>query len=169
MEGKWFKEKELIRCYRERDGRCKDCTECAMKEAMKELPGYEENGQEVIRRVLDPLREAYGRPVMVNSFYRCSRHNTYVGSKPSSQHRTCSAADITAGSPEENLKLAKLIVKVIGTWDQMILYVNDDKSLKPRFVHVSLKRGFGNRRQILRKVNGKSTYESVNLGWLLRE
>ena len=169
MEGKWFKKEELIKCYREKDGRCKDCTECAMKEAMKELPVCEGNAQELVKNILDPLREAYGAKIICNSGYRCNRHNTNVGSKPSSQHRTASAADITSGSPEENLKLAKLIVKEIGTWDQMILYVNDEKSLKPRFIHVSLKQGFGNRRQILRKVNGKSTYESVNLGWLLRE
>ncbi len=169
MEGKWFKKEELIRCYRVKDGRCKDCTECAMKEAMKELPACEGNAQELVKKVLDPLREAYGAKIICNSGYRCSHHNKNVGSKPSSQHRTCSAADITAGSPEENLKLAKLIVKEIGTWDQMILYVNDEKSLKPRFIHVSLKQGLGNRREILRKVSGSSKYERVNLSWLMRE
>ncbi len=140
-----------------------------MKEAMKELPACEGNAQELVKKVLDPLREAYGAKIICNSGYRCSHHNKNVGSKPSSQHRTCSAADITAGSPEENLKLAKLIVKEIGTWDQMILYVNDEKSLKPRFIHVSLKQGLGNRREILRKVSGFSKYERVNLSWLMRE
>jgi hypothetical protein len=142
MEGKWFKIEELIRCYRVKDGRCKDCTECAMKEAMKELPACEGNAQELVKKVLDPLREAYGAKIICNSGYRCSHHNKNVGSKPSSQHRTASAADITAGSPEENLKLAKLIVE-LGKFDQMILY--------PQFVHVSWKRQGGNRCQILRK------------------
>lgn len=70
------------------------------------------------------------------------------------------ASDLIAGSPAENLKLAKAIVAG-GMWDQMILYVNSAGSLEPRFVHVSYKKDGGNRKQILKQVRGMSGYQRV--------
>lgn len=84
---------------------------------------YPEHIAALVENVLDPLRDRYGKPVTVNSGYRCEQHNREVGGASQSQHMRCEAADITAGSPEENLKLAKMIVAG-GRYDQMILYVN---------------------------------------------
>ena len=51
--------------------------------------------QKLIEAILDPLREWYGKPIKVNSGYRCEALNKAVGSKANnSQHLYGEAADI---------------------------------------------------------------------------
>lgn len=69
--------------------------------------------------VLQPLRDAWGKPLKVNSGYRCNALNAAVGGAPTSQHVKGEAADIAAGDP---VKLARLAVKLGLPFDQMILY-----------------------------------------------
>ena len=74
---KWFKEKELC---------CKCCGQ---------LPPFaRENIEALVENVLDPLRERYGKPIVVNSGYRCAKHNKEVGGVANSQHVKGEAADI---------------------------------------------------------------------------
>ena len=135
---KHFKIEELIRCFRENGARCR---ECPLKQPAGKLPaGCEENLEALVEEVLEPARAAYGKPIIVNSGYRCSIHNAVVGGASSSQHMRGEAADLRIeGTPE---KLARVIV-ANGKWDQLILY--------PTFVHVSWKRNGANRHQVLRK------------------
>lgn len=63
----------------------------------------------LVANVLDPLREAYGKPIKVTSGYRCPRLNRAVGGAESSQHIKGEAADITAGTPSENLYIYNLL------------------------------------------------------------
>ena len=123
----------------------------------------EENLRALVDNVLDPLREAYGKPIRVTSGYRCPKLNTLVGGSPNSQHMKGEAADIV-GSPigvgdcgskpamrilgEENLKLGKLIEQ-LGNYDQLI-YEQCDANGNPRWIHVSWKRNGWNRKQILK-------------------
>lgn len=88
--------------------------------------------------VLQPLRDAWGQPLNVNSGYRCKRLNQIVGGVESSQHRLGEAADIAASSP---YKLAKMARDLGLNYDQMILY--------PTFVHFSHKLDGVQRRRIL--------------------
>lgn len=67
------------------------------------------NVQNLIREVLDPLREWYGRPIYVNSGYRCEELNKAVGGARNSFHLTGCAADIDVHSREENGKLFEYI------------------------------------------------------------
>lgn len=87
--------------------------------------------------VLQPLRDAWGKPLKVNSGYRCKALNAAVGGVPTSQHVKGEAADIAAGDP---VKLARLAVKLGLPFDQMILY--------PTFVHFSHKLNGEQRGQI---------------------
>lgn len=66
---------------------------------------YLPNVQGLIDRVLDPLREWYGKPIYVNSGYRCPELNKAVGGVGNSFHVFGCAADIDARSYEENKKL----------------------------------------------------------------
>ena len=93
--------------------------------------------------VLDPLREWYGKPVYVNSGYRSPVLNRLVGGAANSQHLKGEAADITAGSREENRKLFEYIKSHLP-FDQLI----DEKNYS--WVHVSYKRDGNNRKQILK-------------------
>lgn len=108
----------------------------------------------LVEKVLDPLREAYGKPIIVTSGYRCPKLNAIVGSTPSSQHVKGEAADIKTieDTPEENKKLYDLIVKLKLPFDQLINEHNYD------WVHVSF--GARHRRQKLRAVrkNGRTVY-----------
>jgi len=108
----------------------------------------------LIEKVLDPLREAYGKPIIVSSGYRCPKLNAAVGGSASSQHVKGEAADIrsVADTPEENKKLFDLIVKLGLPYDQLINEYNYD------WVHVSF--GPRHRRQRMKaiKSNGKTKY-----------
>ena len=59
----------------------------------------------LVNNVLDPLRQAWGKPIHVNSGYRCPALNKAVGGVPHSQHMLGEAADITAGSRDANCQL----------------------------------------------------------------
>ena len=43
---------------------------------------------------LQQIREHFGKPVLINSGYRCTKHNKAVGGAPNSQHTHGKAADI---------------------------------------------------------------------------
>ena len=70
---------------------------------------YVANLENLIGRVLDPLREWYGRPIFINSGYRCKELNEAVGGVDGSYHLTGCAADIDARSRAENEKLFAFI------------------------------------------------------------
>lgn len=96
----------------------------------------------LVTHVLDPLREMYGKPITVNSGYRCPKLNAAVGGAKSSQHMRGEAADITGGSREENKKLFELIRDNLP-FDQLLN--ESDYS----WVHVSYVSTSKNRKQIL--------------------
>ena len=85
--------------------------------------------------VLDPLRDAWGGPIRVNSGYRCPELNKAVGGTPSSQHQHGEAADITVGSCSANRRLLALIKRLDLPVDQCI----DEKGC--RWIHVSHRHG----------------------------
>jgi uncharacterized protein YcbK (DUF882 family) len=109
------------------------------------IPGSTEvsNLENLVEKVLDPLRAAYGKPIYVNSGYRSMAVNLSVKGKATSQHLKGEAADITAGSPAENRRLFEMLANGGYVFDQLI----DDYGY--RWVHVSLKRAGINRKQIL--------------------
>ena len=122
-----------------------------------EMPAeVQANIEALVSNVLDPVREAYGKPIYVNSGYRCEKHYKAVGGVPRSQHLVGQAADIRPSNTDgtnrrsatvsgANLTdLAKIIVNQ-GKFDQLILY--------PTFLHVSFKRNGNNRHKVLKKTS----------------
>lgn len=97
---------------------------------------------ELVQNVLDPIREAYKKPITVNSGYRCIELNRAVGSKDNSQHTLGLAADITVGSKEANKQLFEFIQSNIDTWDQLI----DEHDYQ--WIHISYNKN-NNRKQVL--------------------
>ena len=94
--------------------------------------------RELTLTVLQPLRDAWGEPLHINSGYRCPKLNAAVGGAPTSQHTKGEAADIHADHP---IRLAQLAYNLGLPYDQMIIY--------PTFVHFSHKKGGPQRRQLL--------------------
>ena len=98
----------------------------------------------LVRTVLQPLRDAWGKAMVVGSGYRCPELNRIVGGVKTSQHIRGEAADIHTGSQTESFRLAHLAKSTPEIWneiDQMILY--------PAFVHISHKRVGTQRHQLL--------------------
>lgn len=91
----------------------------------------------LVKFILDPLREKYGKPITVSSGYRCEELNELVGGAKNSQHKKGLAADITTGSISENKKLFDLIIKLNLPFDQLInennyKWIHVSYSAKPR-------------------------------------
>ncbi|MBR5842518.1 MAG: peptidase M15 [Bacteroidaceae bacterium] len=63
----------------------------------------------LVEQLLDPIREAWGAPILVSSGYRCKELNELVGGAKNSHHLLGCAADLIAGSKAEHLKLFNLI------------------------------------------------------------
>ena len=57
-------------------------------------PSVVKNLERLVSRVLDPLREAWGSPIIVTSGYRCEELNARVGGVKTSYHLRGMAADI---------------------------------------------------------------------------
>nr|DAL28107.1 MAG TPA_asm: peptidase [Caudoviricetes sp.] len=90
-----------------------------------------ENLKLLVDNVLDPLRDAYGKPIIVTSGYRSPALNKAVKGSKTSQHMKGQAADITGGSKQENKKLFELAQKLNLPYCQLI----DEKSFS--WVHIS--------------------------------
>jgi CHAT domain-containing protein len=83
--------------------------------------------------VLDPLREAVGRPIKINSGYRGPALNARIGGASSSQHLTGQAADIQSpGMPV--VELFKTVIRCGLPYDQLIY---EARGAGARWVHVS--------------------------------
>lgn len=105
------------------------------------------NLEALVSNVLDPLREAFGKPIIVNSGYRSTLLNNILGGARSSQHTRGEAADITAEDVKDNKQLFEIIRENLP-FDQLIW----EKGTRtyPEWIHVSFKREGRNRKQILK-------------------
>ena len=110
---------------------CKSST--AIQKGIDNTPNSEivNNLKRLVEYILDPLRERYGKPIHVNSGYRCPALNKAVNGSKTSHHMTGLAADITAGSVAKNKILFNLIQELDLPFDQLI----DEKKFS--WVHVS--------------------------------
>ncbi len=82
-------------------------------------PEIKANLERLVDKVLDGLREIYGKPITVNSGYRCPELNKAVGGSKTSDHVKGFAADLTGGSKQENEKIFN-IIRDNFAWTQLI-------------------------------------------------
>lgn len=85
----------------------------AKNKGIDNTPGEAEKNNLIalVENVLDPLREAWGQPIIITSGYRCPALNRAVGGSATSQHVKGEAADIRTVSDtvEDNKALYELI------------------------------------------------------------
>ena len=112
----------------DRKGICNVINTFEVRDAVKAL----------VETVLQPLRDNWGKPLHINSGYRCPELNRAVGGKTTSQHVKGEAGDVACDKPVE---LARLAAAMHLPYDQMILY--------PTFVHFSHRLKGQQRSQIL--------------------
>lgn len=60
---------------------------------------------------LEQARLDYGRGMRINSGIRCLEHNRKIGSKDTSSHIKCLAADVSCTNMEDRLKLVTILLK----------------------------------------------------------
>lgn len=116
-------------------------SDTAKAKGIENIPTWEEidNLKRLVEAVLDPLRAWYGKPIIVNSAFRCEALNEAVGGVTTSFHRSGFAADITAGNKYENRKLFDYIKDNLpftemgwehgGQWLHIAYNGNDDKEI----------------------------------------
>lgn len=131
-------------------------SETARRANISNVPDEEcrTNIENLVKAVLDPLREIYGKPIIVTSGYRCKELNRAVGGAAHSQHMSGCAADITGGGAADNFELMEIMINSDLPFDQLI----DEHHLQ--WLHVSHVTSRANRGEVLRTKNGK-TYEKI--------
>ena len=76
------------------------------------------------------IRTAWGRPIPINSGYRCSARNEAVGGEPLSAHLFGLALDLAVKSPDELLDLKNICVSVFpGLRVGWMRYLNAGQNL----------------------------------------
>ena len=116
------------------------------------------NLQALVTKVLQPLRELYGKPIKVNSGYRSAVVNRAIGGATNSQHSTGEAADLDAA---DNTSLF-LLIRQFLPFDQLIWEGGTDT--QPDWIHVSFRASGNNRKQVMRMrvVGGKRFMKVIN-------
>lgn len=104
------------------------------------------NMQLVGIRVFDVVREHYGSPLRVSSFFRSLLLNNAVGGSKTSQHVKGQAIDMQ-GTGKVTNKMIFDYIKENLDFDQLIWEFGDDEN--PAWVHVSYVSKEKNRKQIL--------------------
>ena len=104
--------------------------------------------KELIAKLLNPIREAWGSPILVSSGYRCKELNAKVGGAKTSAHLLGYAADLIPknGRIKEFIAFVQNFLRTKGIpFDQCI----DEYG---RWVHVGLKNGVGLQRKQIFKI-----------------
>ena len=108
-------------------------SDVATKKGITNKPTGEQadNMVKLIENVLDPLREAWGKPIIVNSGFRSATLNRAVGGAMKSEHLKGKAADITTGTKGGNKMLFNLAKELNLPFRQLI----DEKQFA--WIHIS--------------------------------
>ena len=123
-------------------------SETAEKYKIDNTPSEEikKNLETLVDCLLDPLRESWGSPIIINSGYRCPILNKAVGGSKTSSHMSGWSVDMRPknGKMEE---FKKFVIQFIKTrfWDQCIL----EKSGDVEWVHLSLYNNSGKQRMMI--------------------
>lgn len=110
------------------------CPDTNEKDAIKDL----------CDKVLDPIREYFGEPVIVTSGFRTLELNKAIGGSRRSQHMWGEAADIKIGGLS-SLEIARAVKDLKLDFDQCIVYAPE----RGGHAHISFTRRRDNRRQFL--------------------
>ena len=117
-----------------------------------------QNMQVLAEKVFEPLRDHFGVPIAINSFFRSQKLNKAIGGAAGSQHTQGRAIDIddTLGGVS-NKQMFDWIRENLD-YDQLIWEFGNDNN--PDWVHISYVSESENRKRVLKasKKNGKTIY-----------
>ncbi len=104
-------------------------------------PEEKEKLRQLAEEILQPIRDAWKSPIVVNSAYRSEAVNKAVGGVKNSQHRLGEAADIKVGGKDRNRKLFNFIYKMISQGKIKVGQLIDEYNYQ--WIHISLPRNNG--------------------------
>lgn len=97
------------------------------------------NINELVVNVMQPIRDKYGKPIIINSGYRCPELNKKVGGSKTSRHLSGYACDFETKSGQ-NAELFNMIKEMIDNGeievDQLIWEYGTRKN--PNWIHIGL-------------------------------
>ena len=126
----------------------------AKKRGIDNTPTFEiiDHIEEFITKFLEPLRVAYGKPLVISSGYRCPRLNQAVGGVSTSAHKTGYAVDIQVKDIEGLFNFIAEWVKASGRYfDQIFIETKGNT----KWVHIGYKNQLGQQRRIISRLNIK--------------
>jgi uncharacterized protein YcbK (DUF882 family) len=128
----------MTKNFKYKEFKCKgDCKNCKQKGEMP-LEVYENIIK--LSQQLQFLRDYTGRPIKINSAYRCPEHNAKVGGSKNSQHIFGKASDITIQSLkplevyamiEDLIDMGHMLQGGLGLYDTFVHY--DIRKTKARW------------------------------------
>jgi len=123
-------------------------SQTAIRHNVKNIPSDKEilNMQIVGLRVFDKVREHFGKPIKVSSFFRSVELNNLVKGSKSSQHTKGQAIDMIGTNGLTNSEIFNYIKDNLD-FDKLIWEYANKKN--PAWVHVSYRIDAKNRKQIL--------------------
>lgn len=129
---------------------------CVTNSGLPNTPNLAEmqNLEVVAKRIFQPCRDHFGKPLRVNSGFRSQAVNKAVGGAATSQHTKGEALDLDFGNEKDNKALFDFIHENLD-FDQLINEFNYS------WIHVSY--SGRNRGQVLKAVKqgGKTVYNSI--------
>lgn len=123
-------------------------SDTAKKKNIDNTPSWDvvEHLGELVEKILDPLRAAYGMPIRVSSGYRCEKLNKAVGGAATSVHMLGYAADLQVSGSFNRFRdfVVEWVKKTGVKFDQVIL--ETDKKKNSKWIHVGLYNNAGQQR-----------------------
>lgn len=120
----------------------------ALRMGIENIPNeFQLKNMEIVAKAcFEPVRNWYGKPIKINSFFRCPDLNKAVKGSKTSDHMQGKAIDMDAGSKDENKKIFDWC-KANLKYDQLLWEYGDDTG--PDWVHISFNIG-NNRNQAIK-------------------
>jgi zinc D-Ala-D-Ala carboxypeptidase len=120
-----------------------------------------QNMQLLAEKVFEPIREHFGVPIAINSFFRSQKLNKAIGGAAGSQHTQGRAIDIDDTLGGVSNKQMFDYIKNHLDFDQLIWEFGDNNN--PAWVHISYVSPTENRNRVLKasKKNGKTIYTII--------
>lgn len=92
-----------------------------------------ENLKRLVKNVLQPLRDWYGKSIIITSAYRSPKLNRAIGGSSTSDHCFGNAADFTV-LPSDYRKVVK---QIIEQFEYKQLIIEFERDGYPRWLHIS--------------------------------
>lgn len=114
-----------------------------------------------LEEIMQPIRDAYGKPITVTSMYRSRALNDAIGGSKTSAHMKGLAMDVQT---KDITGLLKFLEKNIKKFDiDQLISEFPDKSGTPRWIHIgaTLPGKPRNQKLVARSVGGKTVYSKT--------